>query len=178
MTERLSMRAIREILRLRWMQGQPHRAVALSTGRSVGAVYETLRRAREVGLDWPGVDGMTDDALEAAVYRRPARPGGTRPQPDCVYLHTERRKPGVTLELLHLEYLERHPDGYRYTQFCDLYRRWLRRRRLTMRQVHRGGEKGFVDYAAKTPALTDPATGELSPVELFLIATLAAFGGP
>src|SRR5205809_6812771 len=102
MTERLSMRAIREILRQRWVQGQPHRAVALSTGRSVGAVYETLCRAREAGLDWAGVDGLTDDALEAALYRRPAvaGPRGTRPQPDCVYLHTERRKPGVTLELL------------------------------------------------------------------------------
>ena len=121
MTERLSMRAIREILRLRWVQAQPHRAVAVSTGRSVGAVYETLRRAREAGLEWAGVDGMTDDALEAALYRRPAvaRPLGTRPQPDCVYLHTERRKPGVTLELLHLEYLERHPDGYRYRQLNE-----------------------------------------------------------
>ena len=120
-TERLSMRAIREILRQRWVQGQPHRAVALSTGRSVGAVYETLRRAREAGLDWAGVDGMTDDALEAALYRRPAvaGPRGTRPQPDCVYIHTERRKPGVTLELLHLEYLERHPDGYRYRQLNE-----------------------------------------------------------
>jgi transposase len=166
------MRAIREILRLRWVHGQPHRAVAVSTGRSVGAVYETLRRAREAGLDWPGVDGMTDDALDAALYRRPAGAGprGTRPLPDCVYIHTERRKPGVTLELLHLEYLERHPDGYRYTQFCDLYRRWLRRRRLTMRQVYRGGEKGFVDYAGKTPCLTDPATGERIPVELFVMA--------
>ena len=171
-TERLSMRAIREILRQRWVQGQPHRAVALSTGRSVGAVYETLRRAADAGLDWERVQGLTDDALDAALYRRPAVAGarGARPQPDCVYLHTERRKPGVTLELLHLEYLERHPDGYRYRQFCDIYRRWLGRRRLTMRQVHRGGAKGFVDYAGKKPCLTDPATGERIPVELFVIA--------
>jgi len=171
-TERLSMRATREILRQRWVQGQPHRAVALNTERSVGAVYETLRRAADAGLDWERVQGLTDDALDAALYRRPAVAGarGARPQPDCVYLHTERRKPGVTLELLHLEYLERHPDGYRYTQFCDIYRRWLGRRRLTMRQVHRGGAKGFVDYAGKKPCLTDPATGERIPVELFVIA--------
>src|SRR5437588_830225 len=110
-TERLSMRAIREILRQRWVQGQPHRAVALSTGRSVGAVYETLRRAAEAGLDWERVQGLTDDALDAALYRR-----------------------------------------------------------LTMRQVHRGGAKGFVDYAGKKPCLTDPATGERIPVELFVIA--------
>lgn len=172
MTERLSMRTIRDILRQRWVLGRPHRAISLSCGRSVGAVYEALRRAREAGLDWAGVETMTDAALEATLYRRPTAvgPQRERPQPDCVYLHTERRKAGVTLELLHLEYLERHPDGYRYTQFCELYRQWLRRRRLTMRQVHRAGEKGFVDYAGKPPGLTDPATGERVPVELFVMA--------
>src|SRR5437867_10546424 len=175
MTERLSMRAIREILRQRWVQEQPHRAVALSTGRSVGAVYETLRRAREAGLDWAGVDGMTDDALEAALYRRPAvaGPRGTRPQPDCAYIHAERRKPGVTLELLHLEYLEQHPDGYRYTQFCEFYRRWVKRRGLSMRQIHRAGEKLFVDYAGQKPSVIDPSTGERISVELF-VAVLGA----
>jgi transposase len=76
----------------------------------------------------------------------------------------------VTLQLLHLEYLERHPDGYHYTQYCELYRQWLRRRGLTMRQVHRAGEKSFVDYAGKRPCLTDPATGERLPVELFVMA--------
>jgi len=35
-----------------------------------------------------------------------------------------------------------------------------------MRQVHRAGEKSFVDYAGKRPSLTDPATGERIPVEL------------
>jgi len=83
-----------------------------------------------------------------------------------------RRAPaaGVTLELLHLEYLERHPDGYRYTRFCDLYRRWLERRRLSMRQVHRAGEKCFVDYAGQKPRLIDPTTGEVIAVELFVAA--------
>jgi len=52
--------------------------------------------------------------------------------PDCAYLHVERRKTGVTLELLHLEYLEKHPNGYRYTQFCERYREWLDKRHLTI----------------------------------------------
>jgi hypothetical protein len=30
------------------------------------------------------------------------------------------RRAGVTLKLLHLEYLERPPDGYRYTQFGEI----------------------------------------------------------
>ena len=111
-----------------------------------------MLRARAAGLDWPQVEALTDDALEGRLYgRREVAGSRGRPWPDCAALHAERRKPGVTLELLHLEYLEQHPDGYRYTQFCEIYRRWLGRRGLSMRQVHHAGEKLFVDYAGKKP---------------------------
>ncbi len=121
----------------------------MATGLSVslGTVSAVLRRATHAGLDWAQVQTLPDDTLEARLYGAPATPGATRPLPDCTYLYTERRKPGVTLELLHLEYLEQHPDGYRYTRFCDLYRCRLARYRFTMRQDHRAGEKVFVDYA-------------------------------
>jgi transposase len=89
------------------------------------------------------------------------------------YIDTERRRVGVTLELLHLEYLERQPDGYRYTQFCEIYRQWLGRQRLSMRQVYRGGEKLFIDYSGKRPCIWDEKTGERVPVELF-VAVLGA----
>ena len=173
-TERLTMRHLREILRQKWLLGRSHREVAGSVGLSSGAVGTTVLRARAAGLDWPQVQGLTDDALEARLYGRPEAAGQRqRPQPDCAYLHVERRKPGVTLELLHLEYLEQHPDGYRYTRFCDLYRRWLQRRGLSMRQIHRAGEKCFVDYAGQKPRLIDRATGEVIEVELF-VAVLGA----
>ena len=169
-TERLPMRTIREILRQKWQLGRSNRAVARSVGLSVGAIGGTLHRARAAGLDtWAAVEGVADDALQARLYPRRAGAARARPRPDCAAIHTERRQPGVTLQLLHLEYLERHPDGYQYTQYCDLYRRWLRRRGLTMRQVHRAGEKSFVDYAGKRPWLTDPATGARIPVELFVM---------
>jgi transposase len=168
-TERLSMRKTREILRLKWDLGRSHREVARSLGISSGAVGSTVLRARAAGLDWPQVQALADDALEARLYGRPEAAGQRqRPQPDYAYLHAERRKPGVTLELLHLEYLEQHPDGYRYTRFCDLYREWLTRRGLSMRQLHRAGEKCFVDYAGQKPLLIDPATGEVIEVELFV----------
>ena len=117
--------------------------MAHSVGLSVGAVGGTLHRARAAGLTtWAAVEAVTrrsvpgGPAVPAARRRRPAAaPPGLRA------IHTERRQPGVTLELLHLEYLERHPDGYHYTQFCELYRHWLRRRGLTMRQVHRAARR-------------------------------------
>ncbi len=172
-TERLSMRQTREILRQKWCLGQSHRAVAQSLTISSGTVGTTVLRARAAGLDWAQVDTLTDEVLEARVYGPPTPPTHHRAAPDCAYLHAERRKPGVTLELLHLEYLEQHPDGYRYTQFCEFYRRWLKRRGLSMRQVHHGGEKLFVDYAGKKPSIIDAATGEVIEVELF-VAVLGA----
>jgi transposase len=167
-SERLSMRKLREILRQKGPLARSHRQVAASLNVSVGTVTSVLRRATHAGLDWGQVEALPDEVLEARLYGAPAAPGATRPLPDGAWIHTERRKPGVTLELLHLEYLEQHPGGYRYTRFCDLYRRWLARHRLSMRQEHRAGEKVFVDYAGQTPHLVDPATGASTAVELFV----------
>jgi len=167
-TERLSMRKLREILRQKWALARSHRQVAASLQVSIGTVTSVLRRATHAGLDWAQVQTLPDASLEARLYGAPATPGATRPAPDCAYLHAERKKPGVTLELLHLEYLEQHPGGYRYTRFCDLYRQWLARHQLSMRQEHRAGEKIFVDYAGQKPSIIDPTTGEVIEVELFV----------
>jgi len=168
---RLSMHKTREILRQKWCLSRSHREVARSQGVSAGMVGATLRRARTAGLeDWASIEPLSETELEAKLYG-PARKG-SRPEPDPLWIHTERQRKGVTLELLHHEYLEQHPDGYRYTQFCENYRRWCKKRRLSMRQVHRAGEKLFVDYAGHKPKIVDRNTGEEREVELFV----AAFG--
>jgi len=165
--ERLSMRKTREILRQKWVLERSHREVAASVGLSVGAVSATLKRATEAQLDRAGLEAMSDDALETLLYPVKASTAA-RPQPVFPYIHVERKKPGVTLELLHLEYIEQHPSGYRYTQFCELYRLWLSQRGLVMRHEHYAGDKAFVDYAGKKPHFVDPATGEIIEVELFV----------
>ena len=168
-TKRLSMRQTREILRQKFLLGRSHRDIAGSLGISVGAVWMAVSRARVAGLDWPQVEPLADDVLDARLYRRAPLPSGERPVPDCVYLHTELRYPGVTLQLLHDEYLQQHPTtGYRYTQFCEIYNRWQARHRLTMRQHHRAGEKFFVDYSGKKPHYVDPVSGVVVEVELFV----------
>src|SRR5258705_3666070 len=144
-TERLSMQKPREILRQKLLLGRSHREVAQSLGISAGVVGTTASRAKLTGLAWKQVEALADEALEVRLYGPRAGPETERPAPECAYLHTERRRPGVTLELLHLEYLERNPNGYRYTQFCEIYRRWVERHRLSMRHVHVRGAKLFVD---------------------------------
>ena len=113
------------------------------------------------------------DALEQRLYGPKVTGRAARPVPDPTWIHTELRRTGVTLELLHLEYLQQHPDGYRYSAFCAHYRDWLARQRLSMRQLHKAGEKLFVDYSGKKPEIVEAATGIVRPVELF-VAVLGA----
>jgi transposase len=163
------MRKTREILRQKWLLGLSHREVCRSLDLSVGLVSATLGRAEAAGLaDWDVVANLPERELETLLYG-PGRTA-TRARPDPVWIHTERQRKGVTLELLHHEYLEEHPDGYRYTQFCEYYRRWCKRQRLSMRQVHRAGEKLFVDYAGHKPKVVERLTGEVREVELFVAA--------
>jgi transposase len=167
------MATIRDILRLKWVLGKSHREAAQSLGISAGAVGTVLTRARHAELTWEKAEALSDDELQARLYGPPRQPAKERPRPDPAWIHLERRRPGVTLELLHLEYLEKHPDGYSYTTFCDIYRTWLSKHRLSMRQVHRAGEKLFVDYSGKKPRIIDPRTGVVTEVELF-VAVLGA----
>jgi len=72
--------------------------------------------------------------------------------PDFAHVHAELRRAGVTLTLLWQEYVAAHAAvaTYRFTQFTDLYRAYVASLRRSMRQVHRAGEKLFVDYAGQT----------------------------
>jgi transposase len=136
---------------------------------SLGAVSLALKRAAEAELTWDVVQACDDTELESRLYPSLV-PSTARPEPDCVWVHRERHRVGVTLELLHHEYLEKHPDGLRYTMFCERYREWLGRRGLVMRQVHVAGDKAFVDYSGKKARIVDPTTGEVIEVELFVAA--------
>jgi transposase len=163
------MRRLREVLRLSLEGGLPQRAVAEALGIGAGTVSEYLGRARVVGVGWPiPAELADDDRLEERVFG-PKRPSETDRGPlDVALIHEELRRPGVTLSLLWQEYLAANPGGYRYSQFCEHYHRYRKRLSPVMRQVHQAGEKTFVDFAGKKPAVVDPETGEERDVELFV----------
>ncbi len=142
------MRCVKEVLRQKWVLKKSHREVARSLEISSGYVSGVVTRAVAVGLNsWADVVAFGDEELEERLYGPTVKPGTARPLPDPAYIHAQRKRPGVTLELLHLEYIEANPNGYRYTTFCEQYRRWVEKHRLSMRQVHQGGDMMFVDYS-------------------------------
>lgn len=167
------MRKIVEVLRLAHEGGRSHREIARAVGASPTTVGEILRRARQCGLCYPLPAGMSEAALEAQLYA-PAPPSSrTRPEPDWPAVHRELARKGVTLDLLWQEYKAEHPDGYRYSGFCEHYRRWVGRLSVSLRQTHAPGEKLFIDYAGQTVAVVDPMTGEIRQAAIF-VAVLGA----
>ena len=143
------MRHLRELLRLKYEAGLPHRAIARACTLGLGTVTAYLQRATAAGLAWPLPEDLDDAALEARLFARPAvLAAQDRVIPDASVLHQELKKPGVTLALLWQEYRGAHPDGYGYSQFCERYRQWARRLKPSMRQVHWAGESSL----STTPA--------------------------
>jgi len=171
--KRLPMRNIREALRLR-AQGLVLREIAASLNVGRTTAHEYLARARRAGLAWPLPEGLTDDALERQLFAATTLlAAGSRPQPDWKKIHRELRRKGVTLSLLWEEYRAVHRQGYGYSQFCELYRRFKGKLSPTMRQTHLAGEKMFVDYAGQTIGVVDGLTGEVREAQLF-VAVLGA----
>lgn len=173
-TPRLPMRKLKEILRLKFKEGITHRKIKEATGISLGSIGSVSVRAKKLELtDWQKIKDIDEEELETRFYGLRKVKGQRAPLPDPLHIHEELKKPGVTLELLHLEYLQNYPEGYCYTTFCNHYKKWRTSARLSMRQIHRAGEKIFSDYSGKKPCIVDPVTGEVREVELF-VAVLGA----
>jgi len=172
---RIGMRKIKDVLRLRQECRLSQRAIARSCRLSHSTVGAYLDRFAESGLSWAAVQTMTDAELAARLLGSPdpAAERGRRPEPDWAAVHRELRRTGVTLQLLWEEYAAEHAGGYRYSWFCERYRQWRKALPVVMRQVHRGGEKMFVDYAGPTVEVIDRDTGEVVAAAVF-VAVLGA----
>lgn len=171
----LSMRKIREILRLRFDCKCSYQEIANSINISCSTVSECIRRAKAVNLSWPLLPELTDEQLEMQLYP----PVQKIPQPqrgsiDWAHIHQELKRKHVTLMLLWREYQANYPQGLKYSQFCNIYRDWRKTLDVWMRQPHKAGEKLFVDYAGQTmPVVIDNQTGEIGEAQIF-VATLGA----
>ena len=163
------MRKIREMLRLLWECGLSQRQVAGCCGIGKTTVAECVVRARRSGLDWSTAAALSDEELEGRLYPPvELMAASERPLVDWAVVHTELKGKGVTLALLWEEYREREPLGYRYSWYCELYGQWRGRADLSMRQVHRAGEKLFVDYCGATVPVIDAGSGEVREAQIFV----------
>ena len=151
------MRKIKEVLRLSYQGSLSARQVAHSLNISRSAVKEYQERANKAGLAWPLPDTLSDQELEQKLFPPPLLlEAPAKALPDFEYIYQElktHKKFNLTLDLLWREYKEQHPEGYQYSQFCVLYRRYRGkarlldapgppRRRETLRRLRRGLKSG------------------------------------
>jgi transposase len=168
--EKISMRRIKEVLRLKFESQVGRNQISKALGLAQGTVSEYLNRAARAGLSWPLPEGLSDLDLEAQLFfsQKHSPPSAFAPL-NHQYLNEELRKKNVTLYLLWEEYRSDHPqDGYGYSQFCYHFRQWQARLQVTMRQAHKAGDKLFVDYAGQTVEVIDPSTGEIQEAQVFV----------
>ncbi|MDA1258929.1 MAG: IS21 family transposase [Chloroflexi bacterium] len=162
------MRKLGEVLRLSLEQKLSVRKVARSCGLARSTVSDYLTRAHAAGLGWPLPEGMAEEHLDALLFPVRECLSAPRAQPDLIYMRNEMRGPHVTLQLLWEEYRVHTPEGYSYSQYCQLYRDWLGKQAVSLRQEHRAGEKLFVDYAGDTIPIIDAETGMVTRGHLFV----------
>jgi len=169
------MRKLKEVLRLQSLGLSQHQ-IARSCSISQSTVHEYVSAAQRAGVEWPLPENWGDRQIEQAVF--PQRPDPTiwrkHPEPDWPQIHRElQTHRDLTLQLIWQEGRESNPEGYGYSRFCDLYRQWLKKLDLVLRQDHRAGEKMFVDYAGATIPIYDPASSAVNPAAVF-VAVLGA----
>ncbi len=148
---RITMRKIKDILRLKHEARLSHERIAAALDLSKGVVTKYVGLAAAAGLDWPSIAPLDEGALLRRLAGQPTRPSDFV-LPDYGRLHQELRRKGMTLMLLWEEHVQAHPDEptHRYSQFCENYRRYAKTLKRSMRQTHRAGEKLFIDFAGPT----------------------------
>jgi transposase len=166
------MRKIKEVLRLRFELRLGQREIARACSISQGAVHNYLKKAAEAGMQWPLPEGWDEKRIEQAVFgkQRSIEQSSQPAYPDFPGLHAQLQQHAhLTLQLAWEEYREKNPEGYRYSWFCDLYRQWRGKQDVVLRQEHKAGEKGFVDWAGAKMPVQDPDTGTIWQASLFVM---------
>ena len=146
----LSMRKIKEVLRLRFAASLNQEQIARSCSISQSSVHRYLKMAAAAGLEWPLPEEYDDRQLNELLF--PSHPDLSPPDgragADYAEVHRELKSHRhLTLQLIWEEYRQNQPDGYGYSRFCELYQRWIRNHNVVNWQEHHPGEKMFVDLS-------------------------------
>lgn len=165
--DKISMRKISEILRLRYELKRSYRDIASGLKLSISTVSDYLARAKGAGINWPLPPELTEQDLYNKLFLPANNAKKYKPLPNWEEIHQELRKKGITLQLLWREYRVQHSDGLGYSQFCNYYSAYKKTINPVMRQIYKAGDKTFVDYAGMKMEWID-SNGEVFTAEIFV----------
>lgn len=172
--ERLSMKKLKELLRLKWECQLSNRVIGRAIHVSPSTVSYYTRAFKSSGLEWP-LDNWDDKELMARLepYCQQLKlQTQTKALLNYIEIHHELKRAGVTLQLLWEEYKTRFGNkAYSYSEYCRRYRNWVKQLKPNLRQTYKAGEKCFVDYAGPKIRILD--NGEIKEAIIF-VGVLAA----
>jgi transposase len=118
---KLTMRQIQEILRLKHQNQLSVREIARSCGLAASTVGDYLKRAEMAGLRWLLPEGQSEQELLQRLLATPTAPTASSQRdaalPDWPSIHKELARKSVTLQRLWQEYRQAQPEGYGYPDF-------------------------------------------------------------
>ncbi len=163
---------VREVLRLKFELETTNRKIGRILKISKSTVANYVEKANASGLNnFKQIIELSDKKLKEIIF--PSKAGLKSIPVDFGYFLKESKRPYVTLQLLWKEEFAKNSNFYSYSHFCLLFKAWRKDLDISMRQVHKAGEKLFIDYAGTTLSITDRKTGEIRNAQLF-VATLGA----
>ena len=169
------MNKVKQILEW-YTEGVPKLTISQRAGVSRNSVKSYIRQFIAMDRTLEELLSMKDAVLEKLFLSRQFK------EPEQRYVELAERFPdidkalkkkGNTLYRMWQEYLKKHPDGFKHTQFNKYYRQWSARSNSTMHIEHKAGDKMYVDNTGEKLQIVDPDTGEVHKVEVF-VAILGA----
>ena len=162
--ESVPMYKVLEVLEERYGKGTSSvRKIAQSVGVSRPTVTKYLDLATSIGIcHWPLREERRDmERLRMALYPKKKETAVSGAIPDWKEVEKElreRKKTGVTRRLLWEEYRQSHPEGLGYSQFCALYKEFLKNRDLRLHLPHPPGQELYVDYSGQKIRIEPPGS--------------------
>ena len=168
--ERLSMKKIKEILKLKYITDISYRQISRAVNVPPSTVADYCKRFKITKYTIDEILKNDEDIIYQLLFpeKKLPRVYEDRPLPDTGYIHKEIAKKGVTFELLWMEYKEQNPNGYGISQFKEHYYKFKNKINPTMRQTYIPGHQMFVDYSGLTVPYQDSKTGEVFKSQIFV----------
>jgi transposase len=171
---RTNMRKIKKVIELYCNTSLSNRDIERASQLPSSTVNDYIKRFKDSKLTFVELSDLNESEVYQKLFSEPVKQRG-KIKPDFAKINRELRKKNITRQLLWEEYKEQYPEGMGYTQFCYHLSEWQKKLNVSMRQIHKAGEKLFVDYSGLKGEITDRMSGKKTSVDIF-VATLGASG--
>jgi len=154
--------------------GVPIKEIVRRTGISRKTVRRYLRLMEQLPEENSGqiTTAVSDRELAAIIYNNDIAPSGSKRFEVLVnhfeYAKKELHRTGVNRQMLWLEYLDHYPDGYKYSQYCRLFKSYLKNTDPAFHWEYKPGEFTQVDFAGRKLSYVNKGTGEIIACQVFL----------